>query len=231
MISLYIIGHDEDGPLKIGVGADPEKRCRGLQTGTPVRLRVMRSWPHEEARRIERILKSKLAEHRMVGGSEWFDLSLKQLLMHVEVYFPSPAPQPIALDELDTFPYPEVECYPFEGRSLRFFCDHCQEWYRHGAGPNPLTSPHLGHRAQHCRGIGGPFPHGYKLVGGKPATPEMERACLAGRPPAAMSAVLHGMGITTRNDKGVPIRVRGGSGGREHVDGAKGIKLNVRQKG
>jgi Meiotically up-regulated gene 113 len=178
---LYIAGDKEEGPLKLGTAADHKKRLGGLQTGNPQRLRIMRSWPHEHARRIEGILKNKLAAHRMPGGSEWFNLSLKQLLVYVEPYFPDPLPPP---DE----PEPEVECHLLVGtKTVTFFCDHCQEWWLHGAGEKPLTSPYLGHRGQHCHDFGGcPYPHGYVLVGGKPATTEIEKAYRARRPPLSV---------------------------------------------
>lgn len=37
---VYVIGEQDDGPVKIGVSKDPIARLRGMQTGNPRRLRI-----------------------------------------------------------------------------------------------------------------------------------------------------------------------------------------------
>jgi hypothetical protein len=37
---VYVIGEEDDGPIKIGVSKDPIARLRGMQTGNPRRLRI-----------------------------------------------------------------------------------------------------------------------------------------------------------------------------------------------
>ena len=65
---VYIIGHPEDGPVKIGVSAKPRDRLRDLQIGNPVKLKILakfRGGPDQEA-----------AAHRLLGTyriqGEWF---------------------------------------------------------------------------------------------------------------------------------------------------------------
>lgn len=70
--SVYVIG-SAGFPIKIGIAADVNQRCKDLQTASPIRLRV---YYHEEAfgglaRSVERECHRRLYEYRLSG--EWFD--------------------------------------------------------------------------------------------------------------------------------------------------------------
>lgn len=64
---VYFIRAGE-GPVKIGVARDPERRRRELQTGHPAPLRVIAAVPGDE--RVERYFHRLLAEDHLHG--EWF---------------------------------------------------------------------------------------------------------------------------------------------------------------
>lgn len=40
-VFVYVIGHSEAGPVKVGHSVDPAIRCADLQTGNPERLSVL----------------------------------------------------------------------------------------------------------------------------------------------------------------------------------------------
>lgn len=65
---VYFIRRGEDGPIKIGVAADPFTRLRDLQTGCPERFRLLAAWPGDLQN--ERSIHRSLARHRIEG--EWF---------------------------------------------------------------------------------------------------------------------------------------------------------------
>jgi hypothetical protein len=72
---VYILAWDDKGPSKIGIAADPKKRLRTLQTGSPHMLHLKHVEPVGlAASAIEREVHRALAGRRLSGGSEWFDL-------------------------------------------------------------------------------------------------------------------------------------------------------------
>ena len=72
---VYILAWDDKGPSKIGIAADPKKRLKGLQTGSPHTLSLKHIEPvGVAASAIEREVHRALAGRRLPGGSEWFDL-------------------------------------------------------------------------------------------------------------------------------------------------------------
>ena len=66
---LYFIQHDDDGPIKIGIAADPARRLESLQVGNPVALRLLAHRPG--ALELEMDLHRRLAAFRIRG--EWFN--------------------------------------------------------------------------------------------------------------------------------------------------------------
>ena len=67
-LSVYFIQQGDDGPIKIGIAREPAARLRGLQTGNPEQLRILRAV--EGSFFVEWSLHSAFAESRIRG--EWF---------------------------------------------------------------------------------------------------------------------------------------------------------------
>lgn len=65
---VYFIQAVDGGPIKIGYGADVTARLNGLQTGSPVTLRIIGIC--EGDRELEQKLHKELAAHHVRG--EWF---------------------------------------------------------------------------------------------------------------------------------------------------------------
>lgn len=71
---LYLIRDGVNtGNAKVGLAQDVGKRLRQLQTGSPVRLYVQKSWivPRHKAFAIERMVHARFGRWRLSG--EWFD--------------------------------------------------------------------------------------------------------------------------------------------------------------
>jgi hypothetical protein len=66
---VYCIVHHERGAAKIGYSADPERRFRQLQTGSPDLLTLFDKMPGDTA--LEAGFHRYFANRRLVG--EWFD--------------------------------------------------------------------------------------------------------------------------------------------------------------
>ena len=82
--TLYVIG-SPSGPTKVGItGADPYRRLKALQTGSPVPLDVFAYTPVPANRGfgIEHEVHKYLADKRMNG--EWFNLPPADVVMAVE---------------------------------------------------------------------------------------------------------------------------------------------------
>lgn len=76
---VYIVGADRAGPLKVGVAANPQARCRELQTGHPSVLSIFWTygpWPSAIALRMERVIHRILAPRRAAKG-EWFHVPIE----------------------------------------------------------------------------------------------------------------------------------------------------------
>lgn len=75
---IYVIAGSPDGPTKIGITQDPEKRLRGLQTGHPERLAVYaeRQVRASVVRQIEGECHRRLKDVRSQG--EWFEMTAEQ---------------------------------------------------------------------------------------------------------------------------------------------------------
>ena len=69
---LYIVCDASESVVKIGYSTDPESRCRSLQTGYPLPLRVYYTVSVEESRvrSLERKIHFELGQYRTHG--EWF---------------------------------------------------------------------------------------------------------------------------------------------------------------
>ena len=82
---LYIIGAVPNGPVKIGVSNNVEKRLLALQTGFHLTLSVIKKWKVQAAGayRIEKLSHIQLHEHRLQG--EWFSCSSKDAIKEIEL--------------------------------------------------------------------------------------------------------------------------------------------------
>lgn len=78
---VYVIGSD-DGPMKIGIATDPQSRLVEIQVGHPFKLKVLHSWRHEAAAKVE------LAAHKLLRGKrlqgEWFSVTQEEASAAVE---------------------------------------------------------------------------------------------------------------------------------------------------
>ena len=71
--NLYVIGESDEGPVKIGIGASPEKRLGELQVGNPRTLHLYTATWHESAVAIEAWLQRNLKADHIRG--EWYSIS------------------------------------------------------------------------------------------------------------------------------------------------------------
>jgi hypothetical protein len=83
---MYVISTSENdqGPVKLGISADPDQRVRELQTGHPELLQVYyrESIEADRVRIYERLLHRDNHHHRLKG--EWFDLTVEQGIGYVQ---------------------------------------------------------------------------------------------------------------------------------------------------
>ena len=79
MTSVYFIQcRDKNGPIKIGLAMDVEKRLAQLQVGNPYKLKVIASFYVDskiKAQQIEKSLHKKFMKHSIRG--EWFTSNIK----------------------------------------------------------------------------------------------------------------------------------------------------------
>lgn len=88
---VYVLASNPDGPVKIGISNDPDRRVRQLQTGHAEPLRVLHREPVGDAARakaFETLIHRNVAHLRRRG--EWFAMSgeqaVKQVLFAVMTY-------------------------------------------------------------------------------------------------------------------------------------------------
>ena len=83
---IYIIG-PENGPFKVGYSVTPDDRCRQLQTGQPMKLRVhhRRTIETKNARAMEQLIHRQLNHFRIKG--EWFNIPLGDLIQEIDFAF------------------------------------------------------------------------------------------------------------------------------------------------
>lgn len=83
MSFLYIIASDANGPVKLGLSTNPEKRVRQLQTGNVAPLQIY----HTEEVADDRVKIAEKALHRLLGHKrikgEWFNLTVEEALSEV----------------------------------------------------------------------------------------------------------------------------------------------------
>lgn len=80
---IYVIGSDSP-PYKVGISKDPQRRLKDLQTGFPQKLKIhmMKETESTKTRLLETVIHHHLKHHKTHG--EWFDMSLKDILLEVE---------------------------------------------------------------------------------------------------------------------------------------------------
>jgi hypothetical protein len=79
-VPVYFLGEDENGcsPIKIGVAKNIEVRARNLQTGNPLKLRLLGWIETPEVFQLEANLKRHFNAMRVRG--EWFDIEPADIL-------------------------------------------------------------------------------------------------------------------------------------------------------
>jgi hypothetical protein len=81
---LYVIAASSEGPVKLGISADPPQRLQSLQTGHPERLRLFHSEPVDPERGplLERLLHRDNRLYQQIG--EWFNLTVAKAIGSVQ---------------------------------------------------------------------------------------------------------------------------------------------------
>ena len=89
---LYVIGKytDLNGPCKLGISVNPDRRLKQLQTGQSELLTVhhREEAPADKVRLFERLLHRDIHHLRLSG--EWFDLTVEhaiQILQHTLIRY------------------------------------------------------------------------------------------------------------------------------------------------
>lgn len=89
---VYLIGEQDDGPVKIGVAKDPITRLRAMQTGNSRRLRLERvlvgdrnieQLLHQIWRHLAIVSPTKAGKPDSVPGTEWFEAEIRVELFPV----------------------------------------------------------------------------------------------------------------------------------------------------
>mgnify|MGYP001165025595 CR=1 FL=1 len=72
---LYVIGPENEGPVKIGFSKHPEKRLKSIQTGHPEKLILHHKTQFDQTkiRLVERKIHNDLS-YKKVNG-EWFNIT------------------------------------------------------------------------------------------------------------------------------------------------------------
>lgn len=75
MVAIYVIGHDESGPVKIGFGKNPRQRLVDIQIGSHLKLELLHEMAADPvtSERIERHVHKALEPHAIRG--EWFNVT------------------------------------------------------------------------------------------------------------------------------------------------------------
>jgi hypothetical protein len=131
---VYFIRQGDDGPIKIGVARDAEKRRAMLQTGNPVELHLLRTVPGTA--RLESLLHQRLAPFRLRG--EWFEpiepllalIARRDLEAYLEAEFRVGPPR--KLEEEPPVAPTSAVCLVCGERSEGDVCPDCDEvrWVR-----------------------------------------------------------------------------------------------------
>lgn len=83
MSFLYVIAAKKEGPVKLGLSQDPQRRVRQLQTGSAELLTIH----HTEEVSDARVKIAEGALHRMLGHKrlkgEWFNMSVEEAIAEV----------------------------------------------------------------------------------------------------------------------------------------------------
>lgn len=138
-MAVYFIQEDEDGPIKIGVAVDVDKRLAMLQIGNSRQLRLLAI--RDGGRALEIELHKRLGDFRIRG--EWFEPS--ELVMG-EVFWsrdgkrPQRPPSDIRMSP-EGFPIFPAYRHKNVGH-FSVFCVGCHAWHHHGTG--------TGHKSPHC---------------------------------------------------------------------------------
>jgi hypothetical protein len=81
---MYVIGSSEDGPCKLGISVNPDRRLTQLQTGHAARLHLYHQEPvpAPKARLYEQLLHRDVGYERAVG--EWFNLTVEEAIAQIQ---------------------------------------------------------------------------------------------------------------------------------------------------
>src|SRR4030095_8354945 len=77
---VYVIGMKETSWVKIGyTSGHAQRRLKDLQTGIPYQLVVLKTYPCERPRRVEREMHLLLKIKKVSRQGEWFDVDITTL--------------------------------------------------------------------------------------------------------------------------------------------------------
>lgn len=81
---IYVIAAEPEGPCKIGLSLNPDKRLRQLQTGHPYRLRLFHTMevPDVKVKLLEKLIHKTMGPWRESG--EWFRVDVETAKAEVE---------------------------------------------------------------------------------------------------------------------------------------------------
>lgn len=84
---LYVIADSPDGPVKLGISKQPERRLGQLQTGHAQQLHLFHTTvvPGGRAPLFERLLHRAIGYRRSHG--EWFNLTVGEAIAQIGVLF------------------------------------------------------------------------------------------------------------------------------------------------
>ncbi len=83
MSFLYVIAHDINGPVKLGLSISPTKRLKQLQTGSATVLSLFHTEEIEDSKVkiAEKALHKTLSHIRLKG--EWFNMTVDDAIAEV----------------------------------------------------------------------------------------------------------------------------------------------------
>ena len=77
MDTVYVIGHNINGPVKVGISRDAAKRIKGLQCGNPDKLEIFYESDVCNAALVEAIVHLRLSDCSTSASNEWFNVTAR----------------------------------------------------------------------------------------------------------------------------------------------------------
>ncbi len=122
---LYFIGDGER--IKIGIAENPFERLKQLQTGNPLKLKMLLAIHLQNDGDIEQLLHDKLTSYHAHG--EWFDISFASALDHLCAIRNDLVTGDSSVLRLENAPRPKLEdCREEFEQWIRDICWNDREW-------------------------------------------------------------------------------------------------------